>query len=139
MPRWLRSLFPSPPDTTRRGQQGEHIAARALRRAGYKILVRNYTTRWGEIDLVCRHQNTLVFVEVKTRDASALERPASAVNASKRRRLIRTAYAYLQELGDFAIPSRFDVVEIRLCGDQPVDCEILPHAFSVPDRNTWSS
>jgi putative endonuclease len=128
---WLSSAFPSRTERAARGVLGEREAARALRRAGYKILVRNYSSRWGEIDLVCRHENTLVFVEVKTRAADALERPARAVHRSKRRRLIRTAQAYVQELGDPSIPQRFDIVEVLLHDEGRAECHILPHAFTV--------
>jgi len=129
--RWRSSAFPSRAERAARGTLGEHEAARTLRRAGYKILVRNYATRWGEIDIVCRHEHTLVFVEVKTRAADALARPASAVHRSKQRRLIRTAQAYVQELGDPSIPQRFDIVEVLLHDDGRAECTLIPHAFTV--------
>lgn len=131
---WLKWRFRSPTDRAARGTWGEREARRALRRAGYKILVRNYASRWGEIDVVCRHQDTLVFVEVKARAEDALERPASAVHRSKQRRLIRTAAAYLQELGRNDLPSRFDVVEVHLGPGGRARCEILPHAFTLPNE-----
>ncbi|NJK90555.1 MAG: YraN family protein [Blastochloris sp.] len=119
----------------RSGQQGEKAAARFLKQQGYQVLVRNYSSRWGEIDLVCRHQKTLVFVEVKTRAEDSWDKPAAAVTRSKQRRLIRTAHAYLQELEERDIPTRFDVVEVYLDDFGQPRCELLPHAFSLNDGN----
>jgi putative endonuclease len=95
--------------------------------------VRNYASKWGEIDLVCRHQDTLVFVEVKARAMDAWAAPAAAVTATKQRRLIRTAYAYLQELKRDDIPVRFDVVEVDLHDDGTSTCRLISHAFNVPN------
>jgi len=117
------------------GFLGESAAAHFLRQQGYKILVRNYVSRWGEIDIVCRHANTLVFVEVKARSEASWEKPAEAVTKSKQRRIIRTAYAYLQELEDSAeIPARFDVVEVYLQENQAPRCELITSAFALPDE-----
>jgi len=125
--------LPSRSDHAGRGVWGEQAAARFLRKQGYKILVRNYASKWGEIDLVCRHQDTLVFVEVKARAMDAWAAPAAAVTATKQRRLIRTAYAYLQELKRDDIPVRFDVVEVDLHDDGTSTCRLISHAFNVPN------
>jgi len=122
------------------GKRGERLAARALRKQGYKILYRNFRTPKGEVDLVCRHRPTavLVFVEVKTRSDSDHGRPLDAVDRNKRRRLIRAAYKWLGMLNDPAIIFRFDVVEI--IGDQKPVIRIVPDAFRpetsprLPDR-----
>jgi putative endonuclease len=115
------------------GRLGEKAACVFLRKSGYKVLVRNYPSRWGEIDIVCRHQNTLVFVEVKTRGENSWGTPAAAVTRSKQRRLILTAHAYLKELEDKDIRCRFDVVEVYLSPDQPPHCELIQAAFELPD------
>jgi putative endonuclease len=132
-------LFASPADhlvapnrKKQHGQLGEASAARFLRTQGYKILVTNYSSRWGEIDIVCRHRNVLVFVEVKTRGENAWGNPAAAVTRSKQRRLILTAHAYLKELEDNNMPCRFDVVEVYLEQDQVSRCELIPAAFDLP-------
>ncbi len=125
--------MPSRSDRAGRGVWGEQAAARFLRKQGYKILVRNYGSKWGEIDLVCRHQETLVFVEVKARAMDAWAAPAAAVTATKQRRLIRTAYAYLQELKRDDIPVRFDVVEVDLRDDGTSTCRLISHAFKIPN------
>jgi putative endonuclease len=113
---------------------GENAAAHFLRKNGYKVLTRNYSSRWGEIDIVCRHRDVLVFVEVKTRSASSWEKPIEAVTPSKQRRIIRTAYAYLQELEETNIPLRFDVVEVYLDAQGKTRCELIASAFSSPNR-----
>jgi putative endonuclease len=131
--------LPSRSDRAGRGVWGEQAAARFLRRQGYKILVRNYSSKWGEIDLVCRHQDTLVFVEVKARAMDAWAAPATAVTATKQRRLIRTAYAYLQELKRDDIPVRFDVVEVDLPDSGVSKCRLISHAFKVPNPDERGS
>ncbi|MDX6765990.1 MAG: YraN family protein [Candidatus Methylacidiphilales bacterium] len=130
---WRNATLPARSDRSGRGARGEAAAARFLRRQGYRILVRNYTTRWGEIDLVCRHQDTLVFVEVKARATDAWSSPAAAVTPSKQRKLIRAGHAYLQELKRDDIPVRFDVVEVDLGDDGRMECRLIAHAFKVPN------
>ena len=99
-------------------------------------MVRNYRSRWGEIDLVCRHKKTLVFVEVKARSPESWGTPAEAVTPSKQRRIMRTAYAYLEEIKLQDMPVRFDVVEVFLKGDASPDCRLIPAAFELTSRNS---
>jgi putative endonuclease len=74
----------------RRGARGEKLACRFLKRSGYKILFRNFRGRsGGEIDVVCRDHDTLVFVEVKTRAREDFGRPFAAVDRDKRKRISR--------------------------------------------------
>ena len=93
---------------------GERAAQRFLKRLGYKFLTANYRTKRGEIDLVFRDQDCLVFVEVKTRSSEDWGRPAEAVHARKRQRLFRTAYDYLRKLTNRDVVYRFDIVEVLL-------------------------
>ncbi|MDW8343423.1 MAG: YraN family protein, partial [Verrucomicrobiae bacterium] len=78
--KWLRPLARQPTAQIDRGERGEEAAARYLRRVGYKILVRRFKSRYGEIDLVCRQGEWLVFVEVKTRADEQFGAPSEAVN-----------------------------------------------------------
>lgn len=111
------------------GREGERLAARFLRKAGYKILYRNFKTRsGGEVDLVCRLPRVpeLVFVEVKTRSSLRHGSPGDAVDEEKRRRIIQSAREWLDLLerdwpgaaGASKTPPtalvsvRFDVVEM---------------------------
>jgi putative endonuclease len=91
------------------GTQGEREAARYLRRQGLRILGRGYRTTSGEIDLIAREGDTLVFVEVKARRQGS---PAEAVNFEKQRRLTRTALQFLKRYDLLEVRSRFDVVAI---------------------------
>ncbi len=116
-------------DSSATGIYGEKIVASALRARGYKILVKNYRTPLGEIDIACRHESTLVFVEVKTRSVGAWGRPSEAVGRSKQRKLLRAARAYLDELKVKNVPVRFDVAEILVQPGLPPKIEILRNAF----------
>ena len=113
------------------GARGEKAAARFLTRAGYKILYRQFRAkRGGEVDLVCRHSDTLVFVEVKTRSDTKHGRPYEAVDAEKRRLIIQGADAWLRMLDYPDILYRFDIVEIIADPDGQMQCEIVADAFT---------
>lgn len=113
------------------GKQGEEVACRELRRRGYAVLARRYRTRWGEIDIVARDADTLVFVEVKTRRSAGFGGPVAAVNVTKQRRLINMARSYLMGVHGPEPPCRFDVVGVTLlAGKEPV-VEVIVHAFAV--------
>jgi putative endonuclease len=123
----------------RRGRLGERAANRHLRKLGYRLLVRNYRSKWGEIDLVCRHQGVLVFVEVKARGLNSWGTPAEAVTASKQRKIIRTAYEYLSELKTQDMPVRFDVVEVFLDANaQAAKFQVIPAAFELSSKNKFA-
>ena len=113
------------------GKHGEELACRELRRRGYAILARRYRTRWGEIDVVARDGDTLVFVEVKTRRSTGFGGPVAAVNVEKQRRLINMARSYLRCLPGPEPPCRFDVVGVIVTpGSRPV-LEVIENAFGV--------
>ena len=100
------------------GARGEALAADFLRgKRGFAIVTRNWRNprdRRDEIDLVCRDDNVLVFVEVKTRGAAALVPGYFAVDRRKRRVLLRACTAYLRQLRSPPHTYRFDVVEVKL-------------------------
>ena len=106
----------TPPSTARVGEYGELVAASFLRAHGLKVLRRNW--RWGkrgELDLVCRHGDTLVAVEVKSATAHRSGAPMRMVNATKRRLLRVGLHNWLRLLRpQEEIPTRFDVVEVYL-------------------------
>src|ERR1700740_2293120 len=91
--RWRSRFSPSrKSEHLRRGALGEKLARRFLRRNGYKILYRNFRgRRGGEIDIVCRDRDTLVFVEVKTRGGEEFGRPVEAIAVDQRNRISRGA------------------------------------------------
>jgi putative endonuclease len=104
-----------------------------LRRQGYKILYRNFRgRRGGEIDIVCRHRDTLVFVEVKTRGREDFGRPVAAVDREKQRRISQGGLAWLRLLDNPDILFRFDVVEILITDDAKPQLELIQNAFRLP-------
>ncbi len=111
------------------GRAGERLAERHLRRLGYTILARHYNTPVGELDLVMRDRDTLVFVEVKTRGDRKFAEPEDAITREKRRRLTRTAQWYLAHTGWAERPCRFDVVTIILPPDGEPEIRHLLDAF----------
>lgn len=96
---------------TERGRRAEERAAEFLRSLGYQILARNYRWRGGEIDLIAREGNCLVFVEVKARSSRTYGLPEEAITPGKRQRLLRTARRYLQQ-HPTELLVRFDVVAL---------------------------
>ncbi len=129
----LRSrLAPAPkPEHLRRGALGERAAKRHLRKLGLKFLTANFRSARGEIDLVFREDDCLVFVEVKTRSSEAWVRPAAAVNAHKRRLLSQTALDYLRLLKNPPVKIRFDIVEVLLQDGEVREVRHLPNTFSL--------
>lgn len=99
------------------GKEGELRAKRFLQGQGYKIISSNYRCRYGEIDIVCEHQGTIVFVEVKTRSSNRFGTPAEAVTFQKRRRLYQLAQAFLIDRNWEGKPVRFDVLGLTKTGD----------------------
>jgi putative endonuclease len=117
----------------RRGARGEKLACRFLRRHGYKILYRNFRgRRGGEIDIVCRDRDTLVFVEVKTRGREDFGRPLAAVDRQKQRRISQGGLAWLRLLDNPDILFRFDVVEVLITEDAKPRFELVQNAFRLP-------
>jgi len=130
MIRRLMRLFRGP--QTDRGLWGEEEAERALAAKGLRILGRRVRVgRRDEIDLIARTGRTLVFVEVKTRRSEAFGRPASFVNAAKRRHLSRAATRYVARLRERPDYVRFDIVEV--VGEPGMTPEIrhIENAFAL--------
>jgi putative endonuclease len=114
------------------GDAGERAAARALRRQGIRIITRRYRTTRGEIDLVARDGDTLVFVEVKTRRGGE---PAEAVTQEKQERLTRAALQFMRRFGLLEQRCRFDVVAVIWPDDgRPPTVEHIINAFEPPGR-----
>lgn len=131
---FCRILFRHDPDLAphlRRGKTGETAARRELQRQGLKYLAANFQSKRGEIDLVFRDGDCLVFVEVKTRSSEDWTRPAAAVNARKRRLISLVAFDYLKRLGKPPIKIRFDIVEVLLEEGQVREVRHLPNTFSL--------
>ena len=129
----LRARFSRPPlpEHLRRGAFGEKQAKSHRQKLGLKFLTANFKGDHGEIDLIFRDGDCLVFVEVKTRSSEEWTRPAAAVDARKRRLLSRTALAYVRLLKEPRVPLRFDIVEVLLVnGGEPL-IRHLPNSFPM--------
>jgi len=119
------------PEHLRRGELGERAAKKHLQKLGLKFLTANFRSARGEIDLVFREDDCLVFVEVKTRSSEDWIRPAAAVDARKRRLLSRTALDYLRLLKNPEVKIRFDIVEVLLQDGAVREIRHLPNTFSL--------
>ncbi|MCU0783071.1 MAG: YraN family protein [Verrucomicrobia bacterium] len=126
---WLRP--PEKPEHLRRGELGERAAKKYLRKRGLKFLTANFRSARGEIDLIFRDDDCLVFAEVKTRSSEEWTRPAAAVDARKRRLLSQTALDYLKLLKNPQVKIRFDIVEILLADGAVREVRHLPNSFPM--------
>lgn len=115
------------PATRIKGAEIEQAAEHFLKRQGLKAISRNYTIRGGEIDLIMRHGNVLVFVEVRYRASQSHGSGAESITHHKQQRLLKTAQHYLQKHYGAAPPDcRFDVMS---GSGQPVQFEWLQNVF----------
>ena len=99
------------------GNLGENLAEKFFKKHNYKILSKNFYSRWGEIDIVAQDKKTkeLVFVEVKTRSSNKFGWPEAAVTDKKRKRLAKTGQKYLLEKKiDAKTNYRFDILAVEL-------------------------
>jgi putative endonuclease len=115
----------------RHGVIGERAARKHLRKLGLKFLTANFRSDRGEIDLIFRDADCLVFVEVKTRSNEDWVRPAAAVNARKRRLLSQCALDYLTLLKRPQVKMRFDIVEVLLNDGAVREVRHLPNTFCL--------
>lgn len=96
------------------GQRAEQMALEHLESQGLTLIARNFRCRWGEIDLVMRGQETLVFVEVRSRKSSRFASPLESIDHRKRRKLVRAAGYFLARYRVFRQhATRFDVVAVE--------------------------
>jgi putative endonuclease len=122
----------------RRGESGEQAAKKFLQRSGLKFLTANFRSARGEIDLIFRDGDCLVFVEVKTRSSEEWTRPAAAVDARKRKLLSQTALDYLKLLKHPEVKFRFDIVEVMLAEGAVREIRHLPNTFSLSKPYRYS-
>lgn len=119
------------PLTQKHGELGERTAKKHLQRLGLKFLTANFRSEHGEIDLIFRDADCLVFVEVKARSSEEWTRPAASVNAERRGRLSRAALDYLKLIKNPRIKIRFDIVEVLLSDGQVNEVRHLPNTFPM--------
>ena len=96
------------------GKKAEKLSTEYLQNKGYKIIQSNFESSFGEIDIICKIDKILVFVEVKARSTTDFGYPREFVNLSKQRKIIKTAeyFLYLNDYHNFQ--PRFDVIEVYL-------------------------
>ena len=114
------------------GSIGEDFAQNHYRRIGYEIRERNYRSRFGEIDLVAQNDGYICFVEVKTRNENRIGQPCEAVDAAKKKRIIRTAVKYIAE-NDVDKQPRFDVFEVVQNEGRVYWFRLIENAFDLND------
>ena len=112
------------------GKTGEEKALRFLKKKGYRILEQNYVCKMGEMDIIAKEKDTLVFVEVKTRTSMAFGPPQLAVTPFKQRQLSKVALYFLKEKKLEDIKARFDVVAILLPPARE-EIELIRNAFDL--------
>ena len=110
------------------GKTGEDLACGELERHGYVIVARRYRRRGGELDIIARDGQTLVFVEVKARDGRSFGEAVEAVTALKRRRIAQLALDYIMRHHLTNCPCRFDVVSVNFETGEPI-IEVFQNAF----------
>jgi len=112
------------------GKLGEQMAAAYLEKAGYLILEQNYRCRFGEIDIVAKDGDTIVFVEVKSRRSENYGLPQLAVGHEKQRRISKISLYYLQTHCFYCSNARFDVVAVSLRAENS-HIELIKDAFEL--------
>jgi putative endonuclease len=133
----MPDLPPSQPSWWRRwfGSRSERRAARYLRKQGFRIIARNWSTPLGELDLIAVDGPCIVFVEVRSTAGDDPERPAESVDLVKQKRLTRMALQFLQAKGLLGREARFDVLAIAWPTDKrEPTIEHFRSAFEATDR-----
>ncbi len=118
-------------DALKLGERGEALAWNFLRKRGYELLEKNFRTRFGEMDVIAKKDDSIVFIEVKTRRNERFGIPAEAVDWRKRQKLTRVAQAYLQAHGLENQAARFDVLSVTWDGTTEPAFFLLEDAFQV--------
>lgn len=113
------------------GKRGEQIACKALEKKGYRILEKNYRCGHGEIDLVARQRDYIVFIEVRSKTGSAFGTPEESVTEAKKKKLIATALDYLSSHRGLPENWRIDFVAVELdpAGGTPKRVEIMENVL----------
>ena len=112
------------------GQSGEEVAIDLLKKNGYKILVKNYRTKLGEIDIVARDKDTTCFIEVKTRQTEKFGLPQEAVFRSKQKKISKVAIKFLKDNNLLDKKARFDVVSVMYKEGIP-KIDLIKNAFEL--------
>ena len=136
MPKWIfenisqQGMIMKGSDKMRTGKKGEDIAVAYLKGKGYRIVERNYKCRLGEIDIVAKDGDAIVFVEVKSRKSEEFGDPQLAVGLEKQKKISKISLTYLKEKHLYPCNARFDVVAIKMLPDGST-IELIQNAFEL--------
>lgn len=111
------------------GKKGEDLAVELCREKGFVVIEQNYRTPFGEIDIIAKDGNIVVFIEVKARTGTAYGAPFEAVTRRKRDKIKKVAMSYMKRLKK-EVPARFDVISISMKSGRP-DLEYIQDAFEI--------
>jgi putative endonuclease len=112
------------------GKKGEDLAVAHLQQLGYRILERNYRCPLGEMDIVAKDKDTIVFVEVKSRRTEEFGDPELAVGKTKQRKMTQISLYYLGQKKDSQVKARFDVVAVKMLRDR-TEIKLIQDAFEL--------
>jgi putative endonuclease len=114
------------------GKKGEDFCEEYYRKRGYEILRRNYHSRYGEIDLIAKKDNTVVFIEVKTRGEKTVASPRESVTKTKQKKLVLTSMQYMENQ-PLNLSCRFDVFEVWQNDGRIYKFNCIEAAFDAED------
>lgn len=112
------------------GKIGEKYAVDELKKAGYKILETNFCTKFGEIDIIGRQNDYIVFIEVKTRRTNSFGSAKYSINYKKQKKICKTALCYLKSTKNFNTKARFDVAVVSMINNEK-KLDIIKNAFGL--------
>lgn len=118
------------------GKLGEEVAVNLLKENGYKILVRNYKTKLGEVDIIATDKDTFCFIEVKTRNSLKAGQPEEAVSGPKQRQISKAALVFLKQNKLLDKKARFDVVSVIYSG-AAAKLGLIKNAFELDGHFTY--
>ncbi len=110
---------------------GERTALDFLRKKGFRIINKNYRTKFGEIDIVAQDKRTLCFIEVRTRNTDTQISPKESVDSKKQERISKSTLSYLKEKKLLKKKARFDVISISIKKSGEREIELIKNAFSL--------
>ncbi len=113
------------------GKRGEQEAVALLQTQGYKIIECNYRTKLGEIDIIAQDNDTICFVEVRTKTSPDEGHPLESISPHKCRKLTQAAWCYLKEKNLTESNARFDVVAVVPSDDGEYKTELVKDAFEI--------
>lgn len=113
------------------GDKGEKFTLKYLKKNKYKIIVKNYETYYGEIDIIAKKDEYICFIEVKTRKNTSFFRPLAAINRHKKDCIIKSAYSFLKRNDFEDFMPRFDIAEVIYDENDKYSINYIENAFDL--------